>query len=180
MARSAPPADADLRSLVERLRDATALLESIASDRTVLAGVPDDERARLLQAVARVHHPDRVERRRMARVAANQRKAERVRDTEEVRADTGIRALRRRKPPVHTPNVFPPRDFVPDDVEDDDADEAAPELREAVEPQHCYVCKREYAVIHHFYDQLCPECADFNFRKRTELADLRGRVALVT
>jgi NAD(P)-dependent dehydrogenase (short-subunit alcohol dehydrogenase family) len=47
-------------------------------------------------------------------------------------------------------------------------------------PVHCYVCKQRYSVIHHFYDQLCPECAAFNFHKRTELADLRGRVALVT
>src|SRR5688572_10900184 len=137
MARSAPPADADLRSLVERLRDATALLESIASDRTVLAGVPDDERARLLQAVARVYHPDRVERRRMSRVAANQRKAERVRETEGVRADTGIRALRTRKPAVHSPNVFPPRDFAPDDLETGDNDSDDGDVREAVEPQHC-------------------------------------------
>ena len=35
-------------------------------------------------------------------------------------------------------------------------------------------------MIHHFYDQMCPECAEFNFFKRTELADLRGRVALLT
>jgi NAD(P)-dependent dehydrogenase (short-subunit alcohol dehydrogenase family) len=27
---------------------------------------------------------------------------------------------------------------------------------------------------------MCPACADFNFRKRTELADLRGRVALLS
>ncbi len=46
--------------------------------------------------------------------------------------------------------------------------------------RHCYVCKRKYATIHYFYDQLCPACAEFNFAKRTELADLRGRVALLT
>ena len=34
--------------------------------------------------------------------------------------------------------------------------------------------------MHHFYDQLCPECADFNYAKRGELADLTGRVALLT
>ena len=34
--------------------------------------------------------------------------------------------------------------------------------------------------LHAFYDQLCPDCAAFNFTKRTELADLRGRVALLT
>src|SRR4051812_8601841 len=65
------------------------------------------------------------------------------------------------------------------DVHDPETPEAPPP-REALEPQHCYVCKRQYTTIHHFYDQLCPECADINFRKRTELADLRGRVALLT
>ena len=49
-----------------------------------------------------------------------------------------------------------------------------------MEPQHCYVCKQKYTFIHHFYDQMCPSCADFNFTKRTELANLHGRVALLT
>src|SRR6185436_12894541 len=31
-----------------------------------------------------------------------------------------------------------------------------------------------------FYDQLCPVCAGENFAARTKLADLRGRVALLT
>jgi NAD(P)-dependent dehydrogenase (short-subunit alcohol dehydrogenase family) len=52
-----------------------------------------------------------------------------------------------------------------------------PESREL---QHCYVCKQKYSTIHDFYDQLCPPCADLNFFKRTEQADLDGRVALLT
>ena len=40
--------------------------------------------------------------------------------------------------------------------------------------------KKTYTRVHDFYDQLCPACADFNFAARTELADLRGRVALLT
>jgi NAD(P)-dependent dehydrogenase (short-subunit alcohol dehydrogenase family) len=42
------------------------------------------------------------------------------------------------------------------------------------------VCKESYSHIHHFYDQMCPACAELNYGKRTELADLRGRVALLT
>ena len=109
------PTDVDARTLIERLREATELLESIAADRTVLAGVPDEERARLLQAVALVYHPDRVERRRMAKVTAKQRKAARVRETEQARLETGIRELRR-KPVFHTPNVFPPESFEPQET----------------------------------------------------------------
>src|SRR5688572_9287 len=157
-----------------RLRDAIALLEQIACDRTVLEGVPPAERQRLLQAVALVYSPDRAERRRMAKAAARDRKARRVRQDEQARAETGIRTLRQ-KPIFHTPNVFPPERFEQKDV----ADEARA-YRVSEELQHCYVCKQKYTQIHHFYDQMCPSCAELNFAKRTELADLRGRVALVT
>ena len=44
----------------------------------------------------------------------------------------------------------------------------------------CYVCKKEFSTVHHFYDRLCLTCAEENFAKRTELADLSGRVALLT
>src|SRR5688572_27082762 len=161
-----------------RLRETIDLLESIAADRSVLAGVPDEERKRLLQAVANVYSPDRVERRRMAKIVDRQRKAARVKGDQQVLQETGIRSLRR-KPVFHTPNVFPtvsvPDGFDPRDIgPEEDAEPTAREL------QHCYVCKEKYSVIHHFYDQLCPSCAELNFRKRTELADLGGRVALLT
>jgi len=151
-----------------RLRDAIALLEQIASDRTVHEGVPPEERRRLLQAVALVYSPDRAERRRMAKAAARDRKARRVRQDEQARAETGIRTLRQ-KPIFHTPNVFPPKNFT---------QEYSRANTEAL--QHCYVCKQKYTQIHHFYDQMCPACAEVNFAKRTELADLGGRVALLT
>jgi NAD(P)-dependent dehydrogenase (short-subunit alcohol dehydrogenase family) len=155
-----------------RLRDTIALLEQIASDRTVLEGVPSAERQRLLQAVALVYSPDRAERRRMAKAAARDRKARRVRQDEQARAETGIRTLRQ-NPIFHTPNVFPPENFKQEDIEDE-------QIANTEELQHCYVCKQKYTQIHHFYDQMCPACAELNFTKRTELADLRGRVALVT
>jgi NAD(P)-dependent dehydrogenase (short-subunit alcohol dehydrogenase family) len=44
----------------------------------------------------------------------------------------------------------------------------------------CYVCKTEFHELHHFYDQMCPPCAELNYRKRDQTADLRGRIALVT
>ena len=158
------------------LSELIELLESIAFDRSALAGASEEERERLLQAVARIYHPDRTERRRRKRVVMRERRAERLRANEGTRDQTGIRTLRR-KPVFHTPNVFPPPDFVPQDVHGEDTDR---DVRETIEPQPCYICKRKYTRLHHFYDQLCPDCAGFNFTKRTELADLRGRVALLT
>jgi NAD(P)-dependent dehydrogenase (short-subunit alcohol dehydrogenase family) len=162
--------DDDL-ALADRLRAATELLESIAADRGLLAHLTAEDRQRLLQAAARVYNPDARARRKLVKAIGRHRKAASAKRDDRVLAETGIRTLRR-KPVFTTPNVFPPKGFDPHDVAE------AP--REASGQRHCYVCKREYSVIHHFYDQLCPPCAELNFAKRTELADLRGRVALLT
>ena len=164
---------------VDRLRETTAFLEKVAADRTVLEGVPIPDRQRFLQAVALVYSPDRVERRRMAKAASRDRKAARARSDLAAREQTGIQSLRR-KPVFHTPNVFPPADFRREDVEHEPASMRGTAESRTIELQHCYVCKQKYTEVHHFYDQMCPVCAEFNFTKRTELADLRGRAALVT
>ena len=44
----------------------------------------------------------------------------------------------------------------------------------------CYVCKVRYRELHHFYDQLCPQCAALNWEKRHQDANLIGRIAIVT
>ncbi|RPI53120.1 MAG: SDR family oxidoreductase [Acidobacteria bacterium] len=172
----------------DRLRDTTAFLEQIAADRTILEGASIEERRRFLQAVALVYSPDRVERRRMAKAAVRDRKAARVKDDLAKREQTGIQA-RRRRPIVHTPNVFPPEHFDQQNVEDESAAHGSSvvsgssrtdSFSRTDELQHCYVCKQKYTAIHHFYDQMCPSCAELNFAKRIELADLHGRVALVT
>jgi NAD(P)-dependent dehydrogenase (short-subunit alcohol dehydrogenase family) len=158
--------------LIERLRQTTELLESLIVDRRPLQALPADEAKRFLKAVARVHNPDRLGR-RMQEARRRLEKSERVRQVDGVLHETGIRSLRR-KPVFTTPNVFAPADFAPNDIHDEAREVDAEHLK------HCYVCKQKYSTIHHFYDQMCPECAAFNFAKRTELADLRGRVALLT
>jgi NAD(P)-dependent dehydrogenase (short-subunit alcohol dehydrogenase family) len=158
---------------VDSVRAAIEVLERLAAERELLALVPPDDQHRLLAAAGHVFNPDAKARRRLVKATIRQRKAERVRREEGTLGETGIRRLRR-EPVFNTPNVFAPAGFRQVDVEDD------PDFREAVAPQNCYICKQDYASIHHFYDQLCPSCAAFNFRKRTELADLRGRVALLT
>jgi NAD(P)-dependent dehydrogenase (short-subunit alcohol dehydrogenase family) len=160
-------------TMAERLKAAAELLEAIADDRALLAEVPVHEQVRLLQAAGRVSRPDALDRRRLLKVTKRRRKAARLERDENVLAQTGIRTLRRR-PTFTTPNVFPPDDFVQKEISND------PDFREVVEPRNCYICKTDFSKIHSFYDQLCPACADLNFRKRSELADLRGRVALLT
>ncbi len=173
---SAPAGD-DAASLRERAQVALKLLEAIRDDRRLLDALPDDERIRLLQAVALVHHPEPRARRKQSRQAARDQAREKARETEALLDQTGIRTLRR-KPVFSTPNYFPPQAPGQHDPRNNADDPIL--LGESPELLHCYVCKQKYTQVHHFYDQLCPACAQLNFRKRTESADLRGRVALLT
>ena len=162
-------------TLEARLRDATDILEAVAADHALLDALDGPTRERLHRALAALHAPvDPVARRQRRKQQKRSRVLEKNAHDDALLDATGIRTLRR-QPVFTTPNYFPPTDFTPRDL---DAD--VPPHREALEPQHCYVCKQKYTRIHHFYDQLCPDCAEFNFAKRTELADLRGRVALLT
>ena len=47
-------------------------------------------------------------------------------------------------------------------------------------PRSCYICKTRFYHLHHFYDQLCPACAELNYSRRKRECDLSGRVCLVT
>ncbi|CAI5722844.1 unnamed protein product [Peronospora destructor] len=44
----------------------------------------------------------------------------------------------------------------------------------------CYTCKIKFRRLHHFYDRMCPSCAELNYKKRLQNADLRGHIAIVT
>ncbi len=164
---------APAESLAAQLRESLALLERAAANQSLLAGLSLEERTRLLAAAGELYCPDLHQRRRLVKARVKQRKAEKVQRDQTRLNETGIRKLRREKV-FTTPNVYLPADFQQTEVKDD------PDFRETVEPQNCYICKQDYSVIHHFYDQLCPACAELNWIKRTETADLRGRVALLT
>jgi hypothetical protein len=99
-------------AFLERLRAATALLEEIVADRSLLVGVPPDDQRRLLQAAGHVYSPDAIARRQLVQATIRERKATKVRREDQVLDATGIRALRRQ--PVYTsPNVFPPAPALP-------------------------------------------------------------------
>jgi NAD(P)-dependent dehydrogenase (short-subunit alcohol dehydrogenase family) len=171
--------DAHEIDLLDRVRAATDVLEIMAGDWSVFDGLPRADRERLHRAIAGVHNPDPAARRIRVKAAERQRRAADARRDEAVLDETGIRTLRRR-PVFTTPNVFPPARPGSRDRAGGQEVPVASKDRAALGPRVCYVCKEPYGLIHHFYDQLCPPCAALNFAKRSELADLGGRVALVT
>ncbi len=169
----AGPVSSDDPALTERLIEATHLLESLAADRSQLLALSHAYRMRMRKAAGEIYCPDVAQRRLLNKATHKRRKKEKIAKDQKTLNSRGIRSLRS-KPVFTTPNVFPPKDFESVEmVENED-------FREVVDPQNCYICKQDYAQVHAFYDQLCPSCAELNFRKRTETADLSGRVALLT
>ena len=187
---------AESEALKARLRETAEFLKEIADDRGLLAHADPADRRLLLQSAAEVWMPDSQARRRLRKVSAKKAKLEAVKKEEEALDQTGIRALRR-KPTFTTPNIYPPvgPGETPPAIH---SGEVAGQLESpasagsgglgaeegsdppVVSRQHCYVCKQNFTEVHHFYDQMCPTCAELNYRKRFELADLSGRVALLT
>ncbi len=157
----------------EQLKAAAAALEAIVQDRSLLAELSVEDRARLLKAAGEVYCPDTAHRRHLYKAKERKLKAAQSRQADTVRENTGIRKLRQARV-FTTPNLPPPPQ-----LELEPAEAPSPSL-EVHESEYCYICKRPFTTLHHFYDQLCPPCAELNYRKRTELADLRGRVALLT
>ncbi len=146
---------------------ATALLEAILDDRGLLADVDPELRTRFLTAAGRVSKPDKHARRQLNRAF---RKKAKVQTREADRAllnQAGIRQLRS-NPIFETPR----RQGLPD--------KPPPPLGSTSDERVCYVCRERFTEVHGFYDQMCLACGDFNFAKRSPVADLSGRVALVT
>lgn len=156
----------------KRLLDATAFLRSVVETPEVINELDAEEKAAFFNAAGDVFCPDPEIRRRRTKLLRKQRDAQRTKRDESVLDETGIRTLRA-KPVFTTPDVFAPRAFSQHDTDDE-------QQRETLNAQHCYVCKQKYHNVHHFYDQLCPTCAEFNFAKRSELTDMTGMVALLT
>lgn len=158
----------DDHNLLDQIQKAAELLERIHEDRGVLAGVDRDLRERLLTAAGQVSRPDKRARKALAKAQNRQRKLEKRKADEAILNRTGIRKLR--ESPIF---LTPRRKALHDGV-------GEPPIGEVNEARICYVCRKNFTAIHHFYDQMCVECGDFNFMKRTQEGDLRGRIALVT
>jgi NAD(P)-dependent dehydrogenase (short-subunit alcohol dehydrogenase family) len=146
------------------------ILEALVADRRGLAEVDEPTRQRLLIAAGRLSRPERTEQRLLARALGKKKKRARREEDEAKLERAGIR--KKRLEPVF---VTPDPALLEASPEALDRD--VPELNDA---RVCYVCKTPSSRVHFFYDQMCPSCGDFNYAKRTQTADLSGRVAFVS
>ena len=170
---------------------AVEVLEALAADPAAFAALDDALRVRLATAAGMLSRPDRYTRKAMNKVLLRGRRQARREAERAILDQSGIRALRK-DAVFRTPLPMPalPLDAPVRDDEGEPDEWAAAEARRdessqrprprTERAQHCYVCKADYHEVHHFYDQMCPPCAELNWQKRHATADLRGRIVLVT
>jgi NAD(P)-dependent dehydrogenase (short-subunit alcohol dehydrogenase family) len=159
----------------EDIAECVRVLEALLEDRTGLAEVDLETRNRLLTAAGRLSRPERIEQRLLAR-ALRKKKRGAVRAADEALLErTGIR--KKRLQPIFTTPAPELRAASEGRAPPEAEGWESPELNE---PRVCYVCKVPRSRLHFFYDQMCDVCGDFNYGKRTQTADLSGRVALIS
>ncbi|MCA9409101.1 MAG: SDR family oxidoreductase [Candidatus Omnitrophica bacterium] len=155
-------------NLVNEVRASISLLTQLADHPEIWEMLNEKERIDLMKAAGRIARPTREEQKQREYARIKNRRQRIVQQERAVRAETGIR--RARDTAVFT---APTRLFAVD----------AGSLIENFQlqrPRNCYVCKAEYNQLHFFYDSMCQKCAEFNYKKRFQTADLSGQIAIIT
>lgn len=149
----------------EEIDQCIETLKSLLEDTNQLFELSEGKRVELMTIAGKLSRPTKIEqdrRRKDAKKAAKRKQQER---DKHARKETGIRSAREDA-------IFVAPKFLelPKQTEKKILESA----------RNCYVCRKEYTELHHFYDAMCTDCGDFNYAKRFQTADLSGQVAVVT
>lgn len=143
------------------------ILVALNDNSDAFVALPRDTQIALLQAAGHLARPT-VQQMKERRRARRRLKKEKVAAAERLaRSETGIRKAR-------DVDVF----VAPKQITSGPDSHAS--VEELSSPRNCYVCKAEFTRLHHFYDTMCHSCAELNYAKRFQTADLSGQVALIT
>jgi len=153
------------------IQKCTAVMETLLADLTALANLPEEQRNAFLIAAGRLSRPSKLEIQQRNRTHRKVKRKQNTLDDRKARAARGIRVAR-----LDSVFTAPSQILLSSDREDR---ELPPEdLLKST--RQCYVCKNPYTQLHHFYDAMCPSCAEFNYAKRFQTASLKGKTALIT
>ncbi len=146
-----------------------SILRELSESGDAFIALPKEQQIELMKAAGQLAKPDHRQLKQRKKAALKQKKQQVASSERQARAATGIR--RAREASVFT---------APEQLQLDDSRESLPPELKLNSPRNCYVCKAEYSQMHFFYDSMCPSCAELNYRKRFQTADLTGQVALIT
>lgn len=151
----------------EEIDRCIALLSRLVGDTDQIFDIEIEKRTELIKMAGMFSRPDRAEfsRRKKDGKLAAKRKLEKKDKT--ARKETGIRYAREAAI-FEAPKLLSSHDL------------ANKEPLELKKPRKCYICKTEFTKMHHFYDTMCVDCGDYNYAKRFQTADVKGKIAVIT
>jgi len=147
-----------------QIDECIATLEKLLNNTSQIFELSEAKRVALLKAAGLISRPNREEFSRRKKDAQKTAKRKMIAKDRHARKETGIRSARESA-------VFTAPKLIAGIKESEN---------ELESPRNCYVCKKVYTKLHHFYDTMCKECGDFNYAKRFQTADLTGQVAVIT
>jgi NAD(P)-dependent dehydrogenase (short-subunit alcohol dehydrogenase family) len=152
----------------EEIETCLKVLQAFAQNSAQLSQLPLDKRISMFKAAGTISRPDREETRKRNKAVKKLKREKEKQENRNIRKLTGIRTAR--EIPVFS---------APAQIEFTKVEEQQ-ETRHYNTPHDCYVCRSKFTQVHFFYDTMCPSCADLNYAKRFQTADLSGQVALIT
>ena len=150
------------------IENCISVLEHLLENGDQLILLPEEQRIKLMKVAGQITRPDRAEikkRNKGVKLAKRQGITEINRKT---RATSSIRSARQT-------SIFeaPSQVSLPESAD-------TQEKHFLTSERNCYVCKKKYTEIPHFYDSMCKECGDLNYAKRFQSCDMTGQIALIT
>ena len=164
----AQDAPEDEKQILSQIDGCIRVLKTLAEQSELLSKIPEADRIALVKAAGRISRPDRAEIKKRNKDKKRQMRLAVTAKQRQLRAQTGIRKAREHA-------VF----TAPAQIEGPGAQHIEPS-EHLDSPRNCYVCKAEFTRLHHFYDSMCPECAELNYQKRFQTASLEGQTAVIT
>ena len=143
------------------------LLTHMVNNGEDFVALPKEKQIELIKIAGRLSRPDRHQLKQRNKAIRKSKRQQIAATERKVRAATGIRLAREAA-------VF----SAPLQLSDNTESTKRSLVLES--PRNCYVCKAEFTRLHFFYDTMCPGCAELNYQKRFQTADLKGQVALIT
>jgi NAD(P)-dependent dehydrogenase (short-subunit alcohol dehydrogenase family) len=150
------------------INNCISVLEHLLQNGDQLICLSEEQRIKLMKAAGQITRPDKAEIKMRNKSVKLARKQKITVLNRKARAASSIRTAR-------LSDVFeaPEQKSLP-------APSATNEKHFLSSEQNCYVCKKPYTEIHHFYDSMCKECGDLNYAKRFQRCDMTGQLALIT
>ncbi len=158
------------QKIIADIHQCIPALEEIVKNSKLLTYLPESKRIALITAAGKISRPDKAEIKKRNKDKREHKHKAIVKKEHRIRAATGIRRARETK-------IF----TAPQQITFNNSQSCTTDNTSYLEtPCNCYVCKVEFTQLHHFYDTMCPKCAQFNYEKRFQTASLKGQVVLIT